>query len=63
MKSDTDVAEPAAVVPVENESESTCPCCSYGVVTLYRLESEDREDAVCGDCFASWLVTIGASVV
>lgn len=52
--------EDEEIVQIEHDEETKCPMCSFRVVRMYRLESEDN--AVCGSCFTTWLFSEDATI-
>ena len=47
----------------EEVPDEKCPMCNFRTHNTYRLESEDEDVAVCGDCFTTWLLEEGHRVV
>jgi len=51
-----------AVVAESHEGEEKCGRCGFRHTTQYRLATESSDLAICGDCFADWLITEEARV-
>ncbi len=52
-----------SIVEIEHETPQKCTSCSYKSSRTFRLESEDSELDVCGDCFTAWLVKRDTGVI